>query len=301
MKSFAVVLVVALLASALFWMCPLVLANLTLTIACRPGGSVIVSSSAINNGDSFTVGPGEEYSWSVPSGAVVTLRAADFAPYLDFRGWDGPFWEWVPGGPGTYDNPVTITVWSSSKVTGFFADPGAINNIRVVLGSLRRIAADSLEIVFTVENDRAPYTVMQEIYGVRLYCDGEPMEGVGFSEVAVDPGCRHRFTAVLPLSRLGDGNHSFFVVANAVFYTPHPHPADPASLADGSGVSDIVHFVVDTAPPSVPEPSPSEEPSNSEPLLTGPLFSAAVIVSAAAVSFGLVAYSLRRKKKGAFK
>jgi hypothetical protein len=102
---------------------------------------------------------------------------------------------------------------------------------------------------------------------------------------------------VLPLSRLADGNHSFFVVADAVFYTPHPHPADPASLADGSGVSDMAYFVVDSVPPSVPEPSPSEEPSNSEPLFTGPVFSAAIIASAAAVSFGLVAYFLRRKKK----
>jgi hypothetical protein len=111
-RAFAVSLILALLASALFWMCPLVLANLTLTVASRPGGSVIVSSSAIDNGKSFTVGPGEEHSWSVPSGAAVTLTATDFASGFEFSNWDGPFY-W----PDNFANPLTFTVQSSISVT----------------------------------------------------------------------------------------------------------------------------------------------------------------------------------------
>jgi len=63
-EALATIFLLILFVSALSWLCIFVSAQAspTLTIGSRAGGSVIVQSSAINNGEAFTVLPGQEHS-----------------------------------------------------------------------------------------------------------------------------------------------------------------------------------------------------------------------------------------------
>lgn len=294
-RAFTVSLVLVLLASALFWMCPLVLANLTLTVASRPGGSVKVSSNAFY---AVTLGPGEQQSWSVPSGTRVTLEAVDFASGFEFSNWDGPFY-W----PDNFATPLTFTVQSSTSITANFNMKGAPNALSVSLSEPRNRTYNTRDVAvsFEVANptyDSSQTNIQTRVTVISFYLDGEVFYGAAEPQV-VRASSLNRFWYNSTLYGLGEGEHSLFVAAVAQFEVISGVSYWGTSFyrSPGSGVSGIVYFVVDSVPPSVPEPSPSEEPSNSEPLFTGPVFSAAIIASAAAVSFGLVAYFLRRKKR----
>jgi hypothetical protein len=229
-----------------------------LAVTARPGGSVVVKSLFINGGRSFTVKSGQNKSWAVLPGATVTLTATDIAPGLSFKGWDGPL-------NGKPYNPANITVDWDKSIAAYFDATGAPNVIYLTLESpkISPYDKDSLAITFKVENDGAPYTIMTNIYGVTLYLDEAPLNNLNWSSFTSDPGHIHELNSTLPLSWLTDGPHSFFAVAKAVFHIPNPEqytlppPGDPC---DGSGVSNMVYFTVDAAPPSVSFPSPESFP-----------------------------------------
>ncbi|MCW4011208.1 MAG: hypothetical protein NWF05_11440 [Candidatus Bathyarchaeota archaeon] len=235
--------------------------GISLVVVAKTGGSITVQSPAINNGKEVTVASGQEQSWNVHQGASATLKAVDIAPYLVFAGWAGPIY-W----PDNYANPVKITVDSTKKITGFFLGDGAPNGLGVKLQSLKT-GQDSLTVVFAVETSRAPYTIMSSIYGIKLYVDGMPLEGIVWTETKLDPGHIHQFTSDIPFDLLPTGNHSFFVLAKTAFHTPNPHPVDPGSPSDGSGVSDIKYFTI--KPPVSPTPTePLMSPSSQSPSST---------------------------------
>jgi hypothetical protein len=279
-RALAVSLILVLLASALFWMCPLVLASPTLTVASKLGGSVIVSFGA----NSITLGPGEKQSWLVRNGTKVTLMATDIASGFEFSGWDGPLY-W----PDNFANPVSIAICSSTNITAYFNLIGAPNGLSVNLFAPKNITyhEKDVSVRFEVTSSRECNI---EVYDIRFYLDGRRYWGFETSSLRSGSGEAYWFNSTV--SVLEEGEHSFYVAAAATFHVSSNIIVGPGSPSPGSGFSDIVHFVVDTTSPRVPS-----EPSSSESFPITQIASAAIIASVAVVSFGLVAYLLRRKSK----
>jgi hypothetical protein len=180
---------------------------------------------------------------------------------------------------------------------------GAPNALSVSLSEPRNRTYNTKDVAvsFEIANptyDSSQTNIQTRVTVISFYLDGEVFYGAAQPQV-VRASSLNRYWYNSTLYGLGEGEHSFFVAASAQFEVIWSVSYWGTSFyrSPGSGVSGMVHFVVDTVPPSVPEPSPSEEPSHSEPLLTGPVFSAAVIGSAAIIAFGLVAYFLKRKRR----
>jgi hypothetical protein len=204
----------------------------TITVASYPGGSVIVNSLAINNGQAVFVNQGQQQSWEVPIGTNVTLMCTQCAPGLEWGGWE------KMNGP----NPITVCVNSPINVTGIFRATGkAYNGVQVALALPRQIN-NNLEITFTITNSRAPYSVMKEIYGITLYLDKTPVENLKWSNNPVDQGAISQFSTQIPISMVENGSHSLFVLAKTSYNTPSPLPWDPGTIADAQGISNMVYY-----------------------------------------------------------
>jgi hypothetical protein len=256
-----VALLLMLLIFTLRWICPGSYAQQQerpiLTVACKPGGSVIVESYAINGGRPYTVAPGQEQSWEVPYGVSVRLTATDFASGLWFKGWDGPYWHWRAGGPGTNVNPVTIRINQTARVAGVFRDTNTLNDVVVTVQTPRNATYNqkSIPVTFTVANpvpDSTYYRI--RVYNVRFFLNGQPFYGAETSSTKLSSGDIYRYNS--SLSVLAEGEHSFYVVACATFELIREPLIGPGSHAPGSGVSDMGYFFVDTTSPRVSVLSP---------------------------------------------
>jgi hypothetical protein len=219
----------------------------TLTVSSGPGGTITVNSSAINQGQPVIIDQGAEQSWAVPSGTQVTLKATVCSAGLEFRGWTGP----LNGNPR---NPGIITVDSSENISSVFEGIGAPNSIGVTLAYPQMTTQNSLAINFTVENGRAPYTVMQEIYGITLYLDTIPVSNIQWSNYSSNPGAICEFNTTIPASMVSNGTHNLYVLAKTSFYTPNPMAIDPGPPCDGSAVSNMAIY-----PQETPKTSPSQQ------------------------------------------
>jgi hypothetical protein len=226
----------------------------TLEVASKPGGSIIVQSSAINNGLAVTVTSGQQGNWSVPYGASATLTATDFASGLSFGGWDGLDL------PDRRANPVTITIYSATKATANFKDKSAPNPLAVTLQTPRSTTYNqkSVPVSFTVSNPNAGIinpTYFRRVYSVRFYLDGAPLDAMNLSSLKLS-GDAYSYNSTI--FNLAEGEHSLYVLACAQFdmiHTPPP-PYLPGSPDAGSDVSEMAYFVVDTIAPHISILSP---------------------------------------------
>jgi len=172
---------------------------------------VIVQSSAINNGEAFTVLPGQEHSWAVPYNASVTLMATDFASGLTFRGWTGPL-------NGKPFNPATIIIENySTNITAVFEAAGYSNALGVTLQPLENkiYKQKIVPVNFTLINPNWAYFRLR-VNDIRFYLDGKPFYYVETSSVASSSEPKS-YSYYLILSTLPEGEHSLYVVAGAHF------------------------------------------------------------------------------------
>jgi hypothetical protein len=264
-------------------------ANATITVASHPGGSVIVNSLAINNGQAVIVNQGQQQSWEVPIGTNVTLMGTQFASGLEFGGWE------KMNGP----NPITVCVNSQINVTGIFRATGkAYNGVQVALALPRQIN-NNLEITFTITNNRAPYTVMKEIYGITLYLDKTPVENLNWIDNSIDQGAISQFSTQIPISMVEKGNHSFFVLAKTSFNTPSPLPWDSGTLSDGQGISEIIYYQGTTDTENTPQNTQTTTSANTQTafLNAQTLTVIGTIVVAVVILASVATMVLIRKKK----
>jgi len=254
-KAFAFSLILAILVTALFWLCPFAVAQQqagpTLTVASGPGGSIVVQSSAINKGQAVTVAPGEEQSWVVPYGASVTLKATDFASGLKFKGWSGPL-------NGKPFNPATITIEKfTTSIKGIFEAEGAPNSLGVTLQPLANATykQKTVPVTFTIINPNWAYFRLK-VTGIRFYLDGKLFYWVETSRAARSSEPKS-YSYNSTLSALPEGEHSLYLVAVAQFEQARELPLTmPGTPSPASGVSEITYFAVDTTAPHISILSP---------------------------------------------
>jgi hypothetical protein len=264
-------------------------ANATITVASYPGGSVIVNSLVINNGQAVFVNQGQQQSWVVPIGTNVTLMCTQCAPGLEWGGWekmDGP-------------NPIKVCVNSPVNVTGVFRATGvAYNHVQVALALPGQIN-NNLEITFTITNNRAPYSVMKEIYGITLYLDKTPIENLNWADTPVDQGAISQFSTQIPISMVENGDHSLFVLAKTSFKTPSPLPWDPGTISDAQGISNMVYYPLVTDTGNAPQNTQATTFVNTQttPLNTQTLAVIGTIVVAVVILASVATLVLIRKNK----
>jgi len=95
----------------------------------------------------------------------------------------------------------------------------------------------------TVESKNPSIWEVTSVYGVKFYLDGDSCDDVW--ACPVEMGDKYVFTSIL--IGLGEGNHSLYVVAYVTYHSKllWLGLGDPD---DGSGASNVVHFVVDCPP-----------------------------------------------------
>lgn len=262
MKRALAVLVLGLLVFTLRWICPASYAqqqtSQTLTVESRPGGSIIIRSNTVNNGNPYTLGPGEKQTWSVPYRTTVTLTATDFATGLTFSHWSGPFY-W----PDNFANPLTTTIESNTEIAANFHVSSAPNALSVSLSLPRNMTSNQKDVPVTFEIANpapGPHTnVKTRVTMISFYLDGEGFYGAEQPQIV--SGSLNRYHYNSTLYGLAEGEHSFFVVAVAQFevISGISYWGTPYARSPGSGVSDMVHFVVDTVAPRVSVLEPLNE------------------------------------------
>jgi hypothetical protein len=249
-RAFVFSLILALLISTSFWLCPFVVGQQqtgpTLTIASGPGGSIVVQSYAINKGQAVTEASGEDQSWVVPYGASVTLKATDFASGLKFRGWTGPL-------NGKPFNPATIVIEKfTTSIKGIFEAEGAPNSLGVTLQPLANATykQKAVPVTFTIVNPNWAYFRLK-VTGVRFYLDGKLFYWVETSRVARSSEPKS-YSYNSTLTALSEGEHSLYLVAVAQFEQARELPRTmPGTPVPASGISEMTYFTVDTTAPHI--------------------------------------------------
>ncbi|MCW4025129.1 MAG: hypothetical protein NWF01_08870 [Candidatus Bathyarchaeota archaeon] len=259
-------------------------ANPVLTVFSNPGGSVIVNSSAINNGQSVIVDQGQTQSWVLPFGTNVTLTPTDLSPLIAFSGWG-------------FTAPKTLEICVTSSITikaAFRAGGSALNDISVAMAQPMR-TDDDLLVSFNITNSRAPYTVVKEIYDVTLYLDKIPVPNISWVRIVLESGAIYQLNSLVPITMFKNGNHSLYVLAKTSFLTPNPLPWDPATICDGSGISNMVYYQLQESTTPQPTPPPTNSSENSQPIWTDTtaiIAGVAVAVTVIAIT-GATVYNFR--------
>jgi hypothetical protein len=254
-----------------------------LTVSSNSGGSVIVNSLAINNGQSVIVDQGQTQSWVLPFGTNVTLTPTDLSPLIVFNGWG-------------FTAPKTLEICVTSSITikaAFRAGGSALNDISVTMAQPMRTGNDLL-VSFNITNSRAPYTAVKEIYDVALYLDKIPVTNISWVRIVLESGAIYQLNSLVPITMFENGNHSLYVLAKTSFLTPNPLPWDPATLCDGSGISNMVYYQFQEYTTPQPTPSSTNSSDNSQPILTDTIaIIAGVVVGTVIVVTGVTLYHFR--------
>jgi hypothetical protein len=249
-------------------------ANPVLTVSSNPGGSVVVNSSAINNGQSVIVDQGQTQSWILPLGTNVTLTPTDMSSSIVFNGWG-------------FTAPKILEICVTSSITikaTFRAGGSALNDISLVMAQPMR-TGDNLLVSFNITNSNAPYTVFNEIYDVTLYLDKIPVPNMSWVRTVLEPGAIYQMNSSVPITMIENGNHSLYVLAKTSFLTPSPLPWDPAPICDGSGISNMVYYQLQESA----RPQPIQTQTQTTPSLTsGSENSGTILTDSTAIIAGLV-------------